>query len=99
MVLFSIGLPAQPAERDLDASAVRIARRDFVRTLLVPGTIEPVESFAASAPRVPGLRSSLVITRLASQGTAVRAGDLLVEFDRQEQLAAVREHTDALQDV
>ena len=49
------------------------------------GTVEAVRSRTIVVPRLAGASSSLVITTLAKPGTRVRAGDLLVAFDRQEQ--------------
>jgi multidrug efflux pump subunit AcrA (membrane-fusion protein) len=64
-----------------------VARRDFVRNLRLSGTVEAVESTSIQAPRLAGQNSnSLVIMRLVPNGAAVRPGDMLVEFDRQEQL-------------
>jgi multidrug efflux pump subunit AcrA (membrane-fusion protein) len=63
------------------------ARRDFVHSIRLSGTVEAVESTTVAAPRLSGPSStSLVITRLVKAGTTVRPGDLLVEFDRQAQL-------------
>lgn len=64
-----------------------VARRDFVHQLRLSGTVEAVQSTTISAPRLagPGI-ASLVITRLVSAGSPVNPGDLIVEFDRQEQL-------------
>ena len=56
---------------------------------LLEPTVEAVESTTVAAPRLSGPSStSLVITRLVKAGTIVRPGDVLVEFDRQAQLAA-----------
>jgi multidrug resistance efflux pump len=64
-----------------------VARQDFVRSLRLNGTVEAVESTAIQAPRLAGQNSnSLVIMRLVANGATVRRGDMLVEFDRQEQL-------------
>ncbi len=64
-----------------------VTRQDFVRTIRLNGTVEAVESHAIQAPRLAGQNSnSLVIMRLVHNGATVKAGDMLVEFDRQEQL-------------
>lgn len=64
-----------------------VARRDFVRTLRLNGTVEAVESTSIQAPRLAGQNNnSLVILRLVPNGATVKPGDTLVEFDRQEQL-------------
>ena len=72
--------------RGRDATAT-IARRDFVRLVRLSGTVEAVQSTTVAAPRLSGPSSnSLVVMKLVRAGTRVRPGDLLVEFDRQDQL-------------
>lgn len=75
---------AVPAARQATATVVR---REFVHELRLSGTVEAVHSTTISAPRLAGPGNpSLVITRLVQPGSQVRPGDLIVEFDRQEQL-------------
>jgi HlyD family secretion protein len=51
--------------------------------LRLHGTVEPVQSFPITAPRLAGQNNgALVIVRLAPGGTRVKRGDLLIEFDR-----------------
>jgi HlyD family secretion protein len=75
------------------AEAVRTAiveQKDFSRTLRLHGIVEAVESHAIAAPRLSGQGlGTLIITRLAVNGSAVHRGDVLVEFDRQAQLRNV----------
>lgn len=72
------------------ASAVRTAvaeRRDLVRTVRVTGTVEATQSYVVAAPSMTGGGfGTLIITRLVRSGTRVKAGDVLVEFDAQNQL-------------
>jgi HlyD family secretion protein len=64
-----------------------VARQDFVRSVRLNGTVEAVESTSIQAPRLAGQNNnSLVIMRLIQNGASVKPGDMLVEFDRQEQL-------------
>lgn len=80
------GTPPPQSSRGRDAT-VTLARRDFVRSVRLSGTVEAVQSTTVAAPRLSGPNTnSLVISRLIKPGTTVKAGDLLVEFDRQEQL-------------
>jgi multidrug efflux pump subunit AcrA (membrane-fusion protein) len=67
-----------------------IERKNFSRTIRLHGIVEAVESHAIAAPRLSGQGlGTLVITRLAANGSAVHHGDVLVEFDRQAQLRNV----------
>lgn len=62
-------------------------RADFVRTLRVNGTVEAVSFHSVAAPRLSGPGSgALVVMRLVGSGTRVKKGDVLVEFDRQNQI-------------
>ena len=63
-----------------------VERKDFVRSVRVHGTVEAVESHGIAAPRLSGQNlGSLIITKLVKNGSAVRRGDVLVEFDREAQ--------------
>lgn len=54
--------------------------------LRLTGTVEAVRTRTVMVPRLAGQSlSNLVITYLVPPGAKVKAGDLLVEFDRQEQ--------------
>ena len=55
--------------------------------LRLKGTTEAVQSRAVLAPLLAGQQvSTLTVIRLATAGTRVKPGDLLVEFDRQAQV-------------
>ena len=78
----------------------KVARRDFIRSIRLSGTVEAVESTTVAAPRLSGPSStSLVITRLVKAGTIVQPGDVLVEFDRQAQLATALDRRAELNDL
>ena len=57
---------------------VDVVKGDFVDYLQLRGDIRPVKSIVLSAPTQAG---DLQIVMLAKNGTAVKAGDVLVEFD------------------
>jgi multidrug efflux pump subunit AcrA (membrane-fusion protein) len=77
-----------------------VQRQDFVQSLRLSGTVEAVESTTIATPRLAGPQSqSLVITKLIKPGAAVRKGDLIVEFDRQTQLAAALDRRAELNDL
>jgi multidrug resistance efflux pump len=82
-----------------DASST-VSRRDFVRYLRVSGTVEAVESTTIATPRLAGPNTqSLVITRLIKAGAPVQKGDLIVEFDRQTQIANALDRRAELNDL
>ena len=78
---------APEPQSDSRPPTYKVARRDFVRGLRLSGTVEAVQATTVSVPRLAGQnQNSLVITRLVRAGLSVHPGDLLVEFDRQEQM-------------
>lgn len=94
LIILLAGWAAVHAMRAPKAEAVgenirtaTVVRGEFVRTLRVTGTTEATESYVVAAPTLTGGGlGSLVITHLAQAGAKVRKGDLLVEFDRQNEI-------------
>lgn len=81
----SPGVDPSPASSD---ETVAVRRGDFRRTVRLTGGVRAVQSYAVLAPRLSGQMmgtGNMVITRIVRNGTRVRAGDFLVEFDRQNQ--------------
>jgi multidrug efflux pump subunit AcrA (membrane-fusion protein) len=92
--------PAAPAERAGRQSTLTVHRRDFVRALRLSGTVEAVQSTTIAAPRLSGpSANSLIITKLVRPGSTVNAGDLIVEFDRQDQIKNALDRRAELQDL
>ena len=82
------------------ATTAKVERREFVHGVRLSGTVEAVEATTIATPRLAGPNTqSLVITRLVKPGTAIRKGDLLVEFDRQTQIAAALDRRAELNDL
>jgi multidrug resistance efflux pump len=79
---------AREAQAGTQASAnATVKRQDFIRSVRLSGTVEAVQATTVAAPRLSGQNNnSLVIMRLIKAGTTVKAGDPLIEFDRQEQI-------------
>jgi HlyD family secretion protein len=79
------GTEATSESRQTDGTAT-VKRGPFVRSIRVAGTVEAVRAATSVAPRLRGQNTSgLVVTRIVAGGSRVRQGDVLVEFDRQEQ--------------
>lgn len=98
-VSFAFGAPDPPQARGRDAT-VTVHRRDFVRSIRIAGTVEAVEATTVSTPRLAGQNNqSLVITHLVRPGRIVAKGDLIVEFDRQDQLKNALDRRVELEDL
>lgn len=61
-----------------DVPTVAVTKGDFVDYLQVRGEIRPAKSIVLAAPMQAG---ELLIVKLVKNGNAVKAGDVLVEFD------------------
>jgi HlyD family secretion protein len=65
----------------------KVVRGNLVEKLRVTGTTQAVNSFPIIAPRLAGVPGgSLTIVRLLPNGAKVKRGDLLVGFDRQNEI-------------
>ena len=72
------------------ARSVVLKRGHFSKKLRISGTVGAVQSHGIIAPRFSSqVSSSMVVTKIVRNGTKVRAGDVLVEFDSQAQLKNV----------
>jgi HlyD family secretion protein len=73
-------------------ASFKVARGAFVKTLRMTGLVESIHFHNVAAPRLVGATgpgsNTLIITKLIPSGTNVVTGQLLVEFDRQNQLKA-----------
>ena len=91
-IVRGVGPGGPEIEAPHDTSAVKVARGPFVRTLRMTGLVESIRFHNVAAPRLVGATgpgsNTLIITRLRPSGMHVEPGDLLVEFDRQNQLKA-----------
>ena len=74
---------AQPSS----SPASTVTRGTFVKTIRLNGLVEAVQFSAIRAPQIAGTQNGqMIITALAPKGTRVKKGDLVIEFDRQNQL-------------
>jgi HlyD family secretion protein len=99
MILLGLNSCSRPASSDAgqpaagpvsNGNSVTVRRGDFSRILRLEGTVGPVEYYAVQAPRLSGqMSSNMIITRIVSNGTRVHAGDVLAEFDRQNQMKSI----------
>jgi multidrug efflux pump subunit AcrA (membrane-fusion protein) len=90
----------QAAQGHQRESSSTVSKRDFTRSIRLSGTVEAVEATTVSTPRLAGQNNqSLVITRLVRPGSMVQKGDLIVEFDRQDQLKSALDRRVELNDL
>jgi HlyD family secretion protein len=61
------------------------------RQIRATGTIQAVRATTVMVPQLSGQNSRVTLVRLVSNGTRVKSGDLLAEFDRTQQLDLARE--------
>ncbi|HYP12996.1 MAG TPA: efflux RND transporter periplasmic adaptor subunit [Bryobacteraceae bacterium] len=62
-----------------------------IRQIRATGTIQAVKSFTVQVPQLSGRQSRITLVKLAPNGMRVKAGDLLAEFDRTQQIDLARE--------
>ena len=83
--------------------AVKVARGAFVKTLRMTGLVESIRFHNVAAPRLVGATgpgsNTLIITKLMPNGSHVVSGQLLVEFDRQNQLKAATDKRSEYRDL
>ena len=91
-VALSRGVAADEHVETTSSTLVKVERGPFIRSLRLTGIIESTRYHNVAAPRIVGGSgpggNTLIITKLAPNGTQVAEGDVLVEFDRQNQLKA-----------
>jgi len=93
------GIP-ESGQSSRRATTATVTRQDFLRIVRLSGTVEAVESTTIAAPRLSGPNSnSLIITKLIKPGTPIKKGDLIVEFDRQTQIATALDRRAELNDL
>ncbi|MFZ0960631.1 MAG: efflux RND transporter periplasmic adaptor subunit [Terriglobia bacterium] len=68
-----------------------IKRGDFLRTLRITGSTEAVHAYVVQAPRLAGGGWQMVLVHMVHAGTRVHKGDVLAEFDQQDQLRQFRD--------
>ncbi len=93
---------SEPASSTATSSSatVTVRRGTFTRTVRVAGITEAVRNAAAVAPRLAGQSmSNLTITRLVGAGTLAKKGDVIVEFDPQDQIRAAFDRRTEFQDL
>jgi len=87
LIIMPQSQPTGSPARSAVIRTVTAARGNFVDKLRLSGTTEAVTSFPIVVPRLAGVPGgALTIVRLLPNGAHVKRGDLLVEFDRQNEI-------------
>jgi biotin carboxyl carrier protein len=88
----AVGLADEYDNTPQGTTSFKVARGAFTKSLRVTGLVESIRFHNIAAPRLVGATgpgsNTLIVTNLTPSGTLVNPGDLLVEFDRQNQLKA-----------
>jgi HlyD family secretion protein len=85
-LFYILRFPTQFVAGEENVSTVTVRRANFDRVLRLTGTTQALRSQPIVAPKLAGAQlGSMVITALAPAGAHVKRGDVLVEFDRQQQ--------------
>ena len=80
---------------EVEVAVAPVRRADFVVSVRVRGEIRSAHSTVLRAPMVPGLR----IVHLATQGSPVKKGEVVVEFDPAQQQQNVIQQTLQVQSI
>ncbi len=84
-----------PAAGDADLPVARVTRGTVALDVQITGELRAKRSVPLAAPRAGG---SLPLVRLAGTGTAVRRGDVVMEFDPAEQAHALEQSRSELEE-
>ena len=77
-----------------ERNAKPLARSDFIRRIRLTGLTEATRFHVVTTPLLEGSgQGNLVIIKLVPAGAQVKAGEVLVEFDRQTQEKAALDKT------
>ena len=89
------GCGAQPVGSAQTASAGTLPRerapKPAQRHVRATGVVQAVRSYSVQVPQIHGQGGRITLTRLVANGSRVKPGDLLAEFDQTQQLDMARE--------
>jgi HlyD family secretion protein len=91
-IVRSVRASGTDGEAPQGTAGYKVARGAFAKTLRMTGLVESIQFHNVAAPRLVGATGPgsniLIITKLMPSGSLVSPGQLVVEFDRQNQLKA-----------
>ncbi len=83
--------PASGPSRTVEPAPQAVTAPSGKREVRATGTVQAIRQLAVQVPQIRGLNSRLTLVRLIPNGSTVREGDLLAEFDRTQQIDNARE--------
>lgn len=85
----------------LGIACLRLAATDAPdsRVIRATGTVQAVRSFTVLTPQIQGQSGRMTLIRLIPNGTRVKQGDILAEFDRTEVIDSARDFKARLDDL
>jgi multidrug efflux pump subunit AcrA (membrane-fusion protein) len=90
-LIFASSLYKETVVAAFESRTAVIKHGDLLRTIRITGSTEAVRAYVVQAPRLEGGGGRMVLVRLVHAGTRVHKGDVLAEFDRQDQLKQFRD--------
>jgi len=87
----SCGQSPAPVARAATVSPAHAPGASPRHEVRLAGTVQAVHFFTVQVPQITGENAKVTLTRLIANGTRVKTGDLLAEFDRTQQLDNARE--------
>jgi HlyD family secretion protein len=91
VLLAGCGVRPSRAEAKETPAPTKTTTSETERIIRATGTIQAVRAITVMVPQLTGQFSRVTLVRLAPNGTRVKVGDLLAEFDRTQQLELARE--------
>jgi multidrug efflux pump subunit AcrA (membrane-fusion protein) len=79
------------AAKDQGANIITVKTGRLVHRVRATGVVQAVRAFNVLAPLIAGKGGNLTLTRIVPNGVSVKAGDLLADFDRTQEVEAARE--------
>lgn len=90
VALIGCGRPSSPVVQAATEPAPA-ETADGPRLVRATGTIQPVRFYTVQVPQITGQGGRMTLVRLATNGATVKAGEVIAEFDRTQQLDNARE--------
>jgi HlyD family secretion protein len=95
VIVVIIWVASEVTKKELDVATVPVGSGEFRISLVESGELAALNSVSITAPRARAV-GRLTITGLVDEGTYVKKGDFLVEFDKSEAQSILEDNLDNL---